>query len=96
LSNLSITAKNLIQHELIGLEAEVLESSNKQQVGINGLVVDETKNLIVIETSYGIKRIQKKAAIFIFILLNGERVKVTGERILVRPEERIKLKVRKW
>ena len=54
-----ISAKNLIRHELIGLCAEVAESSNKTQKGIRGLVVDETKNLLTIETEKGCKKIQK-------------------------------------
>ena len=93
---MAITPKNLIQHELIGLKAQVLESSNKSQQGIEGLVVDETKNLIAIETPGGIKRIQKKDASFIFVLPGHEKVKVSGNRLLARPEERVKLKVRKW
>lgn len=90
-----ITAKNLIRHELIGLTAEVAESTNKDCVGIKGLVVNETKNLLTIETENGNKRIQKKKTQFIFKIPGG-KVKVDGERIVARPEDRIKLKVRKW
>jgi len=96
LSSLPISAKTIIQHELIGLDVEILESTNKNQIGIKGLVVDETKNLISIETSKGIKRVQKKGATFLFVLPNQERVKVLGDRLIARPEERPKLKVRKW
>jgi ribonuclease P protein subunit POP4 len=35
-----ISARNLIRHELIGLDVEVVESTNRIQVGIKGLVVD--------------------------------------------------------
>ena len=91
-----ITPKNLIQHELVGLKTEVIKSSNLSQIAIKGLVVDETKNLLTIETEGGLKKIQKKGAIFIFILSNGEKVKVSGNRLAARPEERIKLKMRKW
>jgi ribonuclease P protein subunit POP4 len=91
-----ISPKNLVKHELIGLTAEVAESTNKSQVGIKGIVVDETKNLVVVETSKGLKRIQKKGAEFIFNIPEGKRVKVKGNKIAVRPEERLKLKVKKW
>ena len=90
-----ITAKNLIKHELIGLEVKVTDSANKFQVGINGLVVDETKNLLIIETENGIKKVQKKGTEFMFIIPNG-KVKIKGTIIAKRPEERIKLKVKKW
>jgi ribonuclease P protein subunit POP4 len=91
-----ISARNLIRHELIGLFAEVAESDNKTQKGIKGLVVDETKNTLTIETGNGLKKIQKNGSAFIFKIPDGKRVKVDGKKIVVRPEERVKLKVKKW
>ena len=91
-----ITAKNLIRHELIGLQVQVAKSSNATQDGTKGLVVDETKNTLTIETKSGLKRIQKKNSEFIFKIPDGKRVKVDGKRIIARPEDRIKLKVKKW
>lgn len=91
-----ISAKNLIRHELIGLKVETFESINKFCVGIKGLVVDETKNLLIIETNKGIKKIQKKGTTFIFTIPHDKKVKVEGTVIAKRPEERIKLKVKKW
>ena len=74
---------------------EVVDSANKVQVGIKGMIVDETKNLLTIETEKGIKKIQKKNSVFIFNIPDGKKVKVNGNKIAVRPEERIKLKVKK-
>lgn len=91
-----ISPKNLIRHELIGLEAGVIGSTNKFQIGIHGTVVDETKNTLTIETGKGLKKIQKKGATFIFKIPSGKKVKVVGNKIATRPEERIKLKVKKW
>ncbi len=91
-----ISAKNLIRHELIGLKVEVVDSTNKFHIGIKGLVVDETKNLLIIETEKGIKKIQKKGTTFVFEIPNGKKVKVNGTIIAKRPEDRIKLKVKKW
>ena len=91
-----ISAKNLIRHELIGLPVEVVGSSNEFQVGIKGMVVNETKNLLVIEAKKEMKKIQKKGSSFIFKIPNGKKVKVEGKRIVARPEDRIKLKVKKW
>jgi ribonuclease P protein subunit POP4 len=91
-----ITPDNLIKHELIGLQAEVAKSLNASQVGIKGLVVDETKNLLSIETQDGIKRIQKKGAEFIFTIPDGKRVKVRGDLIAKRHEDRVKIKAKKW
>ena len=94
--NKMISAKNLIRHELIGLKVDVENSFNKFHKGIKGLVVDETKNLLIIETGKGTKKIQKKGTSFIFTIPNGKKVKVDGSIIAKRPEERIKLKVKKW
>jgi len=91
-----ISAKSLIRHELIGLKVEIAGSFNKFHVRIKGLVVDETKNLLIIETEKGTKKIQKKGTSFIFTVPNGKKVKVDGTIIAKRPEERIKLKVKKW
>ena len=91
-----ITPKNLIQHELIGLDAEVCESTNKSSLSLRGKVVDETKNMIIIKSKEEMKRIPKKGNCFSFVLPDGKRVKVNGENILMRPEDRIKLKVKKW
>ena len=91
-----ILPKNLVRHELIGLEVEIAESMNKFQTGIKGTVVDETKNILTIETDKGLKKVQKKGTTFIFKIPNGKKVKVNGNKIAARPEERVKLKVKKW
>lgn len=91
-----ITPKNLIKHELIGLTVEIADSTNKFQIGLKGLVVDETKNTLIIETEKGIKKIQKKGSVFIFKISSEKKVKVSGNKIAVRPEDRLKLKVKRW
>ena len=91
-----ITPKNLIKHELIGLTVEIADSTNKFQIGLKGLVVDETKNTLIIETEKGIKKIQKKGSTFIFKISSEKKVKVSGNKIAVRPEDRLKLKVKRW
>jgi len=91
-----IQPRNLIRHEFIGLPVEIVESTNNFQIGLRGMVIDETKNVLTIETAKGLKKIQKKGATFIFKIPNGKRVKVNGNKIAVRPEDRIKLKVKKW
>jgi ribonuclease P protein subunit POP4 len=91
-----ITPKNLIRHELIGLTVKVVESTNKFQIGIKGTVVDETKNTLTIENENGLKKVQKKGSKFIFEIPDNKKVKVNGDKIAVRPEDRLKLKVKKW
>ena len=96
LSNVPITARNLVQHELVGLEAEVCGAENKSQIGIRGRVASETKNLLVIETKNGEKKISKENAKFIFKLPDGKRVRVDGKILARNPEDRIKIKLKRW
>ena len=84
------TKTNLKKHELIGLGVEILESRNKTQVGIKGKVVNETQKILKIESGKRGKSVQKKGSVFRFTLQTGEKVKIKGEEIAFRPEERIR------
>ncbi len=81
---------NLRLHELIGLRARITKSPSRQLIGLEGKVVDETKNLLVIETEKGEKRIPKSPNTFLFFLEKGEKVEIKGKEIAFRPEERTK------
>jgi ribonuclease P protein subunit POP4 len=91
-----ITPKNIVKHELIGLIAEVADSSNPDNNGIMGTVADETKNTLVIRTEQGERTVTKDQCTFIFQLETGEKVKVDGKLLVARPEDRIKKKVSSW
>ena len=68
---------NILQHEIIGLEIEVLSDSNPVNVGIRGKVIDETMKTLVIR-GMGTHKIAKQDAVFKF-LLDGVAVKVEGK-----------------
>lgn len=86
--------KNLIMHEFIGLECEIVDSVNKSDKGLKGTVIDETLNRICIKTAAGIKSVQKKGRIFRFDI--GTKVDIDGNYIIARPEDRIKKKFKRW
>jgi len=89
--------RNIINHELIGLSVEVLESLAESYVGLKGKVIDETYNMLVLETSEGEKKVLKSVSKFLFTLPNGRKVVVDGSILVGRPEERLKKKVRgRW
>ncbi|MDE1856911.1 MAG: ribonuclease P protein subunit [Candidatus Micrarchaeota archaeon] len=73
---------------MIGLEAEVLNSSDRHQIGIKGKVVDESKNTLSIYVDGKLKRIIKKNSVFRFSV-GKRRFVVDGEEINFRPYERI-------
>ena len=91
--NAQINVKNLARHELIGLEAEVVESKVRTQIGLKGKIVNETRNTISIDTPKGRKTIIKEFAVL--RIKAGEKMfKVPGPTIVGRPEDRIKKKIR--
>ena len=91
-----MNSKDLVMHELIGLEVKVVSSTNSQLKGLKGTVIDETRNMIKIETSKGEKSLAKQDCVFSFHIPSGEWVKVQGSLLVSRPEDRIKKRVRKW
>ena len=74
----------------IGKRIKVVKANNSAIIGIEGLIIDESKNSFKIETSKGVKTILKKGAIF---MINGKKIK--GDHILKRPEDRIGMKIKK-
>lgn len=87
---MKLTPHNIIHHELIGLDAKVVESTDKSFVGIGGKVVDETKNMLVIEE----KMVPKSCSSFMFTI-SSNNVTVDGRLLLSQPENRIQTKFRK-
>jgi ribonuclease P protein subunit POP4 len=79
---------NLRKHELIGLRVEVLNATDPSQAHIRGLVVDETRNTLIVEIEGAEKRIPKHGSRFRFEIQGG--VEVDGEEIQFRPEDRVK------
>lgn len=77
------------REELIGLRVKILECTDPTWIGQSGLIIDETKNTFLIEIENKKKIIAKKTAKFEFIL-NGEKINIIGEKIVFRPEDRIK------
>lgn len=67
-----------------------MNSSQRSLVGLKGTIVDETKNLIVIETKEKEVKVPKVSATFRFTLDSGETIDVEGSKIAFRPHERPK------
>ena len=87
-----ITAGNLLQHEFIGLQAEIAHSTNPKLVGLNGTITHETKSMIQLDTQKGIKMIPKSINTWKFNL-NNQNITVDGSKIQKRPFDRLGGKV---
>ena len=84
-----ITKENILRHELLGLPVEVVQAANPAQQGIAGRIMDETRNMLVIGTPRGTRRIEKAHATFRLTLPSGMVVDVSGIALVSRPEKRI-------
>lgn len=82
---------HLVNNELIGLQTQVVESTNKFIVGLEGKIVDETKSMFTLQTMHGFKMIPKQHSIWKFTL-NGQDLLIDGNIIAKRPEDRLKVK----
>jgi ribonuclease P protein subunit POP4 len=81
--------KELIRHELIGLDAEIVKAKNQTLVGFKGKIVDETQSTLTIKQKDKMKKIIKDQATFNFKV--GEKiVQVDGKLLVGRPEDRLK------
>ncbi len=89
-----ITPYNLVKHELIGLKCKIVDSKNRNLIGIEGTVVDETKNMIIIETKKGVVKVPKDVVTLHFYLEEAV-VEVDGKVLVARPEDRIKKKLKR-
>ena len=85
---MAINNKTIVLHELVGLDCEVVRSSDTSQAGIRGTVVDETKNTLILETGKGLKRVVKNISTFRF-RKGTKSFFVDGEEINFRGYERI-------
>ena len=55
--------KQVLERVWIGLPVKITTSKNPSLVGVEGIVVDETQNLIMMKTSKGIRKVQKSAVV---------------------------------
>ena len=90
-----ITGKNLMAHEWCGLKARVIESADPQRKGVEGTVVEETQNTLVLDAKGKEKVMPKKECVFEFDLGKDdegkeEKVIVKGKDVLKRSEDRTK------
>lgn len=83
-----ITADNITSHEFIGLNTEIIKSTNPQVIGLNGRIINETKSMFIINTENGSKSIAKSTNSWKFSIA-GKDVVVEGSKIAKRPFDRI-------
>lgn len=83
-----ITIDNITSHEFIGLDTEIIKSTNSQVVGLNGRIINETKSMFTINTENGTKSMPKSTNNWKFSI-EGKDIVVEGAKIAKRPFDRI-------
>ena len=63
--------RNIVLNELIGLRARVVRCSDRKQNGLEGTIVDETKNTLLIETDGKCRKVVKASSTFRFYTRGG-------------------------
>lgn len=84
-----INLKMIEKGEFIGNTIKIINSTNKSLIGIEGKIIDETKNTFTIKTIKGEKKVLKDQIEFI-LMSSDIKEKINGKRITKRPEDRIK------
>ena len=86
----------IIRHELIGLSAKISKATNNSLCGLKGIVIDESRNTITLADGKRRIMVPKDVATFRLTLKDETLVQVDGNRLVGRPESRLKTKVRRW
>jgi ribonuclease P protein subunit POP4 len=81
--------KAITKHELIGSYAEIVDSTNKSNIGIKGKIIDETKNTIIIQKKDEKKTLLKNN-IMLIIKIENKKYKIQGKILAKRPKDRLK------
>jgi ribonuclease P protein subunit POP4 len=77
-------SNDILKKELIGCDIKIKDMAGK--------VIDETKNMLIVEMNGGgRKKFIKKNNLF-EITNGGKTIKIDGKELMLRPEERIKIR----
>lgn len=86
-----ILPKNILFHELVGLHVMMFQPACKSLEGLDGTIVDETANMVVVRRGDGrLARVLKKHNTFNITLPSGKQLLVPGDLLIGRPWDRLK------
>jgi RNase P/RNase MRP subunit p29 len=77
-----------LKDEFIGCMVTIEYCTDPTWIGKQGIIVDETQHLFLIDMDHTIKRIEKKTATF--KVSSNKTIRLNGSKISYRPEDRIK------
>ena len=80
---------NVLYKSLIGKEIEILDSKNKNQIGVKGTLIHESANIISLDIKGSTKRFLKQNIIIKFFL-KGKPLKMDARLLIGTITNRIK------
>ncbi|MGH9909444.1 MAG: ribonuclease P protein component 1 [Nitrososphaerales archaeon] len=86
---MNVTSQNIIAHELIGIDAKIVESRDPTLEKVSGKIVYETKNMLMLNVNNKMKMIPKKVVKLALELPDNSECLVNGSDLVGRPEDRI-------
>ena len=86
---MTVDCQNVLCHEIIGLNAKILESSDSTLQGSDGTIVFETKNTIWIRRDSIVRQISKGVAKRLLLRTPYCVCFISGSALIGRPEDRI-------
>jgi len=94
---MKVTPENVVRHELTGLPLHIVESTDPNFVSKKGVILGETKEMILFGTNGTEVSVPKSNCIFDITLPDGTQVRVKGNVLRGRPEDRMKKRLnRSW
>ena len=84
-----ISPENILAHELIGMNIEIITKDNHGFYNLHGRILFESKNMILLQTIFGIKKIPKEMIKKARLLISGRDCFINGFSLLQRPEDRV-------
>ena len=76
------------EFDLIGQEVTISDSKNNEIIGINGKIIMETKNMIIMNTKNGKRSIPKNIC---QLSNNGQVIQTDSTKLKKRPHERLEM-----
>lgn len=87
---MNLKPQNVMRHELIGLKAHIVASSDPSHVCREGIIINESKEMIRLETDNGEILLPKQICLLDLEFPDGSIVRIDGQLLRGRPEERMK------
>ncbi|TFG04567.1 MAG: hypothetical protein EU539_10575 [Promethearchaeota archaeon] len=102
---MKVNPKHLIHHDLIGIRAQAKTKSNSKNKQFKdiGTIIDDTKNMLIVQKENLVKKYIKKDHVFRFKIFQENNtdheylLEVEGTKIVGRPENRLRnLSRKRW